>query len=243
SWRQGGAARGGPPHDAAAGNLRDRHRPRRAARACRPYVRAVRLHPRQRHRPRPCAGGQGGGRPRRRDRIRTPERAAPHHHSYPFAVSDPSPMTQPATILLADDDEAIRTVLRQALVRAGHEVKVTDTAAGLWKWIEDGIGDVAITDVVMPDENGLDLLPRIAARRPDLPVIVMSAQNTLATAVKATERGAFEYLPKPFDINEVKGAVQSALERVRAGRTARGKQETAPQPEDELPLIGRSAAM
>lgn len=152
-------------------------------------------------------------------------------------------MTQPATILLADDDEAIRTVLRQALVRAGHEVKVTDTAAGLWKWIEDGIGDVAITDVVMPDENGLDLLPRIAARRPDLPVIVMSAQNTLATAVKATERGAFEYLPKPFDINEVKGAVQSALERVRAGRTARGKQEAAPQPEDELPLIGRSAAM
>ena len=151
-------------------------------------------------------------------------------------------MNETATILLADDDEAIRTVLRQALVRAGHEVKTTDTAAGLWKWIEEGIGDVAITDVVMPDENGLDLLPRIAARRPDLPVIVMSAQNTLATAVKATERGAFEYLPKPFDLNEVKGVVQSALERVRSGRSTR-KSETAAQPEDDLPLIGRSAVM
>ena len=151
-------------------------------------------------------------------------------------------MTETATILVADDDEAIRTVLRQALVRAGHEVKTTDTAAGLWKWVEDGIGDVVITDVVMPDENGLDLLPRIHARRADLPVIVMSAQNTLATAVKATERGAFEYLPKPFDINEVKGVVQSAIERVRSGRSAR-KTEAASQPEDELPMIGRSAVM
>ena len=151
-------------------------------------------------------------------------------------------MTETATILVADDDEAIRTVLRQALVRAGHEVKTTDTAAGLWKWIEDGIGDVVITDVVMPDENGLDLLPRIHARRADLPVIVMSAQNTLATAVKATERGAFEYLPKPFDINEVKGVVQSAIERVRSGRSAR-KAEADAQPEDELPMIGRSAVM
>ena len=88
-------------------------------------------------------------------------------------------MTETATILVADDDEAIRTVLRQALVRAGHEVKTTDTAAGLWKWVEDGIGDVVINDVVMHDENGLDLLPRIHARRADLPVIVMSAQNTL----------------------------------------------------------------
>lgn len=151
-------------------------------------------------------------------------------------------MTENATILVADDDEAIRTVLRQALVRAGHEVKTTDSAAGLWKWIEDGIGDVVITDVVMPDENGLDLLPRIHARRADLPVIVMSAQNTLATAVKATERGAFEYLPKPFDINEVKGVVQSAIERVRSGRSAR-KVKADSKPEDELPMIGRSAVM
>jgi len=151
-------------------------------------------------------------------------------------------MTDTATILVADDDEAIRTVLRQALVRAGHEVKTTDTAAGLWKWVEDGLGDVIITDVVMPDESGLDLLPRIAARRPDLPVIVMSAQNTLATAVKATERGAFEYLPKPFDINELKGVVQSAIERIRSGR-ATARREAEQQPEDELPMIGRSAVM
>jgi len=68
-----------------------------------------------------------------------------------------------------------------------------------------------ITDVVMPDENGLDLLPRIKRLRPDLRIIVMSAQNTLMTAVKATERGAFEYLPKPFDLNELVRVVQRAL--------------------------------
>ncbi len=105
-----------------------------------------------------------------------------------------------STILVADDDRAIRTVLNQALGRLGHEVKSTGTAAQLWRWVADGEGDLVITDVVMPDENGLDLIPRIKKVRPELRVIVMSAQNTLMTAVKANERGAFEYLPKPFDL-------------------------------------------
>ena len=106
-----------------------------------------------------------------------------------------------ASILIADDDRAIRTVLSQALTRLGHEVKSTGTAAGLWRWVEEGEGDLVITDVVMPDENGLDLLPRIHRHRPDLRIIVMSAQNTLLTADKASERGTFDYLPKPFDLN------------------------------------------
>src|SRR5438093_11811441 len=117
----------------------------------------------------------------------------------------------PATILIADDDRAIRTVLTQALGRLGHEVRTTSNAATLWQWISAGDGDVVITDVVMPDENGLDLIPRIRKLRPNLRVIVMSAQNTLLTAVKATERGAFEYLPKPFDLRELVGLVQRAL--------------------------------
>lgn len=146
----------------------------------------------------------------------------------------------PATVLVADDDEAIRTVVRQALVRAGFDVKVTGTVSGLWRWIEEGQGDVVITDVIMPDENGLDLIPRIHARRPNLPVIVMSAQNTLATAVKATERGAYEYLPKPFDINELKRTVESAVERSRLN-IAQSASLNAGQ--DELPMIGRSPAM
>ena len=66
-----------------------------------------------------------------------------------------------ASILVADDDSAIRTVLTQALSRLGHQVKATGTAAGLWNWVKSGEGDLVITDVVMPDENGLDLLPKI----------------------------------------------------------------------------------
>jgi two-component system, NtrC family, nitrogen regulation response regulator GlnG len=144
----------------------------------------------------------------------------------------------PATILVADDDRAIRTVLSQALGRLGHEVRTTGHAATLWRWVESGAGDLVITDVIMPDENGLELVPRIRKIRPSLRVIVMSAQNTLLTAVKAAERGAFEYLPKPFDLRELVGLVERAL----------SQPSPAPAPEREpeqerLPIIGRSPAM
>jgi len=144
------------------------------------------------------------------------------------------------TILIADDDRSIRTVLTQALVRSGYEVRSTSNAATLWRWVEEGAGDLVITDVVMPDENGLDLVPRIKRLRPELRVIVMSAQSTLLTAVKATQRGAFEYLPKPFDLQELLTAVSRALTARPAGEQA------APEPRDadeQLPLIGRSPAM
>src|SRR4026209_174798 len=107
------------------------------------------------------------------------------------------------TILIADDDTAIRTVLNQALARAGYAPRATGNAATLWRWVSQGEGDVVITDVVMPDENAFDLIPRIKKLRPDLPVIVMSAQNTVMTALSAGEKGAYEYLPKPFDLTEL----------------------------------------
>src|SRR5204862_4157399 len=116
-----------------------------------------------------------------------------------------------STILVADDDRAIRMVVNQALIRLGHDVRMTGNAATLWRWVAGGEGDLVITDVIMPDENGLDLIPRIKKIRPDLRIIVMSAQNTLLTAVKAAERGAFEYLPKPFDLRELIGVVERAL--------------------------------
>lgn len=146
-----------------------------------------------------------------------------------------------ATILVADDDRAIRTVLTQALARQGHRVRTTGFAATLWDWVERGEGDLVITDVVMPDENGLDLIPRIRRLRPNLRVIVMSAQNTLLTAVRATERGAFEYLAKPFDLRELISTVDRAL----ASPCKAADQPAAPaEPADErLPLIGRSPAM
>ena len=144
------------------------------------------------------------------------------------------------TVLLADDDGAIRTVVSQALSRAGYEVRATGNAATLWRWVSDGDGDIVITDVVMPDENGLDLVPRIRSIRPELRIVVMSAQNTILTALKATERGAFEYLPKPFDINELIDVVRRGLE---SPRTAKDGFIGAGESEEALPLIGRSPVM
>ncbi|KAB0266108.1 nitrogen regulation protein NR(I) [Microvirga brassicacearum] len=141
-------------------------------------------------------------------------------------------------ILLADDDAAIRTVLNQALSRAGYEVRSTSNAATLWRWVAQGEGDLIITDVVMPDENAFDLLPRIKKLRPDLPVIVMSAQNTFMTAIKASERGAYEYLPKPFDLKELVAVVGRALSRPRAASIAPPQAD-----QEEIPLVGRSQAM
>ncbi len=146
-------------------------------------------------------------------------------------------MTAP-TILLADDDAAIRTVVSEALGRAGFEVKAAGNAATLWRWVSDGEGDLVITDVIMPDENGLDLVPRIRSIRPELRIIVMSAQNTLLTAVKATERGAFEYLPKPFDIDKLVSVVKRGLESPRTVNDIHDEEI-----EEALPLIGRSPAM
>ncbi len=144
------------------------------------------------------------------------------------------------TILVADDDRGIRTVLTQALARQGYDVESTGNAATLWRWIADGRGDLVLADVIMPDENGLDLIPRIKKLRPDLPVIVMSAHSTLMTAVKATERGAYEYLPKPFDVAEV-------IQTVERGVSDPGRAAAEPRDErggdESLPLIGRAPAM
>ncbi|TAN57903.1 MAG: response regulator, partial [Magnetospirillum sp.] len=148
-------------------------------------------------------------------------------------------MTHPATILIADDDRGIRTVLTQALNRAGYEVRTTGNAATLWRWVADGEGDLVITDVVMPDENGLDLIPRIKKIRPDLRIVAMSAQSTLLTAVKAAQRGAFEYLPKPFDLKDVVNVVGRALAAPKADPSFAVQSDG----EEALPLIGRSSAM
>ncbi|MBM3542411.1 MAG: nitrogen regulation protein NR(I), partial [Alphaproteobacteria bacterium] len=142
-----------------------------------------------------------------------------------------------ATILVADDDRAIRTVLSEALGRLGYEVRATGDAATLWTWAVRGDGDLVITDVVMPDGDGLELLPRLRKARPEMRVIVMSAKNTLMTAVRAQERGAFEYLPKPFDLSQLVDAVGRALSPAAAANPP------AAEGEEQLPLIGRSPAM
>lgn len=148
-------------------------------------------------------------------------------------------MTDVKTILIADDDKAIRTVLSRALGKEGYDVRLASNASTLWRWVSNGEGDLVISDVMMPDEDGLDMLIRIKKIRPKLPVIVMSAQNTLMTAVKATERGAYEYLPKPFDLDELKTVIKRGLAPIQ-GKAGANKQS---EDGEEMPLIGRSPAM
>lgn len=156
-----------------------------------------------------------------------------------------------SVILLADDDRAVRLVMSQALMRAGYTVRSVGTAHELWSLVEGGSGDLVITDVMMPDGNGLDLAGRIKEFRPELPIIIVSARSTLHTAVRANEKGAWEYFPKPFDIGDLIAGVNKcidernmrksgAVSRLRKARISDG---------DELPkgaeetLIGHSGAM
>ena len=145
------------------------------------------------------------------------------------------------TVLVADDDRTIRTVLTQALTRAGCKVHATSSLVTLMRWLEEGKGDLVISDVVMPDGNGIEMLPRIAAERPGLPVIVISAQNTIMTAIQAAEADAWDYLPKPFDLPDLmKRAARALGQKRRAGPSAA---PAAATPADDLPLVGRTAAM
>jgi len=144
------------------------------------------------------------------------------------------------TVLIADDDRTIRTVLTQAFSRAGCKVHATSSLVTLMRWVGEGMGDLVITDVMMPDGNGLEMLPQIAKLRDDLPVIVISAQNTIMTTIKATEAKAFDYLPKPFDLPDLMKRSAKAL--------AMGDQITAPEnppmnASSDLPLVGRTGVM
>ncbi|MBJ7576364.1 nitrogen regulation protein NR(I) [Devosia sp. MC532] len=143
-------------------------------------------------------------------------------------------------VLLADDDAAIRMVLNQALTRAGYEVRPTGNISTMWNWVRRGEGDILITDVAMPDGSAFDVMPKIKKLRPELPMIVMSAQNTFMTAIRASEVGAYEYLPKPFDITEVLSVVSRAL--ADAKKPTKAERE-AEEPSESMPLVGRSTAM
>ena len=141
-------------------------------------------------------------------------------------------------ILVVDDDAAIRTVVAQALRREGHDVKTAASLAELDTALTTGLPDVLITDVVLPDGNGIDRVRALLSAHPQLPVIILSALNTLSTAVKANEAGAYDYLPKPFDLDVLARAVRSAM--ARGGDKAGDPDELL---DAGLPLIGRSPAM
>ena len=152
---------------------------------------------------------------------------------------------KPALILVAEDDKSVRLVVQQALARQGYAVQSSGNAAGLWKLILSGKGNVLITDVALPDGDALDLLPRIKEHRPNLPVIVMSARSTLLTAVKAQKIGVFEYLPKPFELRSLIEVTRRAVETVMAPTTPSPKLSSPKLSslEEGGPLIGRSRPM
>ena len=153
------------------------------------------------------------------------------------------------TILVADDDRTIRTVLTQAFTRAGCKVHATSSLTTLMRWVEEGRGDLVITDVMMPDGNGIEMIPKISQERPDLPVIVISAQNTIMTAIQANEVEAHDYLPKPFDLPELLKRAGTAMKnrRLVAASEAPPRPTIAPRGDmltmESMPLVGRTPVM
>ncbi len=140
-------------------------------------------------------------------------------------------------VLLADDDDSVRLVLSKALSRAGHSVKATDNAETLVKWAEAGQGDIIVTDVMMGGREVFESLPDIAKARPKMPVIIISANNTVNTALKSGRHKVFEYVPKPFDLDDVTQAVS------RAGQSVNPRRNKVRAELGKLPMIGRSPAM
>jgi len=140
-------------------------------------------------------------------------------------------------ILLADDDDSVRLVLSKTLSRAGHTVKATDNAQTLLKWAQSGQGDIILTDVMMGGKEIFETLPDIIAARPKMPVIIISANNTVNTALKAGQHKVFEYVPKPFDLDDVTNAV------ARAGLSVNPRRQKQAADIRKLPMIGRSAVM
>ncbi len=140
-------------------------------------------------------------------------------------------------VLLAEDDDSIRLVLSKALSRAGHTVKATDNPETLRKWALAGTGDIILTDVMMGGHEVFATLPEVMEARPEIPVIIISANNTVNTAIKSGQHQVFEYIPKPFDLSDVVQAVS------RAGQSVNPRRNRLSAELGKLPMIGRSTAM
>ena len=143
------------------------------------------------------------------------------------------------TLIIAEDDESIRLVTSRYLQDLGYEIFMATNLKELWKLIESNKGDVLITDVMLPDGELFDILPQIVEYRENLPVIVVSAKNNLQTAISATRQGAYEYLPKPFDLDELQKLIKKAL---ASKQNLKNKTKIRNESEKQL-IVGRSPAM
>lgn len=147
------------------------------------------------------------------------------------------------TVLLAEDDASIRLIVNQTLVTAGYTVRATSSPEALERWVRNGEGDIVVTDVYLTDTPIFELLPSFKLVRPDLPVIVMSGQNTILTAASAAQHGAYDYLPKPFDIDQLTDLVGRALNDKKPAASITAKKSGTENLQSGLPLVGRSAVM
>ena len=148
--------------------------------------------------------------------------------------------------MIAEDDQSMCLILSQTLTCQGYFVRITSSVANLCHWIGQGEGDLVIFDVMMLDDNDLDLLQKIVKMRPDLRVIMISAHNSLSTAIEESPRGTFNYLPKPFDVKKLLQTVDLVLKDrlIHSSQTEQiGYFKSADPHQDNLTLIGRSTAM
>lgn len=143
-------------------------------------------------------------------------------------------------ILIVEDDNSIGVVVDAALSAEGFETEICDSVSARDSFLAEQAFDVMITDVLLRDSDGLESIGPVISDYPDMPVIVMSAQNTLDTAVRASEIEAFEYFPKPFDLNDLVTAVKQALAKRQQSQRGIGEGDGL---EANLPMVGRSAAM
>lgn len=149
-------------------------------------------------------------------------------------------MAKAANVWIVDDDRSIRWVLDKALSGEGVEVTLFESGDSLLQQLERETPDVVVSDIRMPGIDGLDLLERVTARLPELPIIIMTAHSDLESAVASYKGGAFEYLPKPFDIDEAVALVMRAVEH---SREQQQQQQAHDVVEPQTEIIGEAPAM
>ena len=145
-------------------------------------------------------------------------------------------MANKNSVWIVDDDESIRWVLEKGLSEKGLEVEVFESASQVLKKLEFESPKVIVSDIKMPGTSGLDLLDQVKQSRPDIPIIVMTAHSDLKSTVDSYEKGAWEYLPKPFDMEEVLQIVKRAMESTDSN-------EKKDQVESKAEIIGEAPAM
>ncbi|MEE2653791.1 MAG: nitrogen regulation protein NR(I) [Pseudomonadota bacterium] len=148
-------------------------------------------------------------------------------------------MSYSNTVWIADDDKSIRWVLEKALNQAGIETRSFENGDALLAQLESGVPDAVISDIRMPGIDGLKLLSRISDIHPGLPVIITTAHSDLDSAVASYQGGAFEYLPKPFDVDEVLATTQRALQHANKNRPVLPEEV----PLESTEIIGEAPAM